>query len=101
LHNGIDAGLMGNLGLACRGIELHFPLSPRRSLCLCDPVTFGGLPGVIESDDVNHPMFLNSLQVITSTRFVFGDMSDFSMADSLLRKHPQYRDPHRARVQGN
>lgn len=101
LHNGIDAGLMGNLGLKCRGIEVHFPLSPRRSLCLCDPVTFGGLPDILQSKDVNHVMFVNSLQVITSTRFVFGSTGDFTMAVDILKRHPRYGDPDRLRFLAN
>lgn len=101
LHNSIDAGPRGNLGLTCRGIELHFPLSPTRSLSLCDPVTFADLPAMLESNDVSHAMFLNSLQAISSTRFLFGNKPDFSMATSLLSEHPRYRDPDRMRMQVN
>jgi hypothetical protein len=64
-------------------------------------VTFDGLPDILESEDVNHVMFVNSLQVITSTRFVFGSAGDFSMAVDILKKHPRYGDPDRQRFQTN
>jgi len=102
LHNQRPTtGLVGNLGLKCRGIEVHFPLSPTRSLCLCDPVDYGGLPDTLTSDDVNHTLFLNSLQVISSTRFVFSNASNFALASEILERHPRYGDPDRLRVQTN
>jgi hypothetical protein len=80
LHNSLPAvGLQGNRGLACRGIELYFPLSPTRSLCLCDPTDLGPEPTVTVSTDVNHAWYQNDLQVRHSTRFVFGNNADLRL----------------------
>jgi hypothetical protein len=100
-YNSSDGGLTGNLGLTCRGVEVHFPLTPTRSLCLCDPVAFGNLPDTIASEDVEHMRLLNSLQVIRSTRFVFSSAADFSLAKQIVSEHPHYADPNRQRVQAN
>lgn len=99
MHNGLDAGPRGNLGLACRGVEVHFPLTPTRSLCLCDPISFANLPDTIASSDVEHMRFLNSLQVFSSTRFVFSNAADFSLARQIVSEHPHYADPNRQRLQ--
>lgn len=37
LQNQLDHGLRGNLGLAVRGIEIYFPLTPTRALALWCP----------------------------------------------------------------
>lgn len=37
LHNSIDMGPRGNLGLAVVGIEIYFPLSPARALAMWCP----------------------------------------------------------------
>ena len=101
LYNPVDAGPRGNLGLRCEGIQLNFPLSPTRTLTLCDPKTYGALPDVLESTDINNIVFLNNLQVISSTRFVFANGPNFDLAREILADHLHYGDPNRPRAQAH
>jgi len=98
LHNSRPASdLVGNRGLTCRGIELYFPLSPTRSLCLCDPTDLGPEPQVIVSTDINHAWFQNDLQIRSSTRFLYANNGDCSFARKVLSTYPVYADPERQR----
>jgi hypothetical protein len=99
LHNSRPAGLQGNRGLTCRGIQLYVPLSPTRSLGLCDPIEFGAEPEFMISTDINHAWFLNNLQVWQSTRFVFANTGDFTFARQRLSEYPIYANPERPRSQ--
>ena len=99
LHNSRPAGLQGNRGLACRGIEMYFPLSPTRSLGLCDPTDMGSEPHVMISTDINHAWYQNNLQVRDSTRFLFASTGDFAFARKILSKYSEYGDPERQRTQ--
>ena len=100
LHNSHPAPpFQGNRGLTCRGIQLYSPLSPTRSLCLCDPTDLGSEPRVIVSTDINHAWFQNDLQVRHSTRFLFANNADFSFARKILSAYPEYADPERQRMQ--
>lgn len=101
LHNSRPAGLVGSLGLMCRGIELYFPLSPTRSLCLCDPTDLGADPAAITSRDINHAWYQNDLQVRNSTRFVFANNGDFAFAKRILGEYPEFANPDRQRMRAD
>lgn len=45
-QNEVDQYPWGNMGIVCRGIEIHLPLTPRISLAAMDPVYFKTIPEV-------------------------------------------------------
>jgi hypothetical protein len=94
-YNDINTGL-GTLGLLSRGVEIHFPLSPRLSICFCDPEASRGFPDKY-SADARIVEFLNHLQVKGSTRWVFSNRSGFSLAHTMLAENPLLADVHRKR----
>jgi len=94
-----DAEPYGNLGLLCKGIEIHFPLSPKAILCFCDPSTYGVFPNRYEIENIQNVIFENSLQVAHSTRYVFSNESDFTLAEEILGKNPSLRDIDRKRIE--
>lgn len=94
-----DLGLYGNMGFLSRGIEIHFPLSPDLSLCICDPVQYAAIPSTNDAIDKENVVFQNWLQVSRSTRFLYSKINDFSLADKILLENPGLRDSTRPRVQ--
>jgi hypothetical protein len=98
-YNPHQDDLKSNLGLVDRGIQVFFPLSPTRSLCLCDPEEYAALPEVWTTKDVQNVWFENDLQVRTATRFVFANTGDFSLAKTILAMYPEYANPARPRAQ--
>jgi len=99
--NPVDAKPHGNLGLLCRGIEIHFPLSPKMVLSFCEPITYELLPGRFEIKDIQNAIFENWLQVAHSTRYVFSNINDFTLAERILRENPSLREIDRKRIQVN
>ena len=99
LYNPRPAGLQGNVGLKCRGIQVFFPLSPTQALCLCDPIDYSGLPSDGATNDVENVKFQNHLQLRESTRFLFSRVDDFALAQQILKREPESGDPHRIRMQ--
>jgi hypothetical protein len=89
---------MGNLGWACPGIQVFFPLSPALALCICDPEEYRALPNEIWTDDVEHVKLQNDLQLRHATRFVFSRSGDFSLASQVLDAYPDVGDPSRRRT---
>jgi len=96
--NNIDTKPYANLGLLSRGIEIHFPLSPTLSLCVCDPDMFSIMPSRYEIMDVEALSFHNWLQVYYSTRYVFSDKDDFSLAEEIIKDNPSLRNIDRKRL---
>ena len=96
-YNDVEPGPRGNLGLRCHGIQLYLPLSPIASLCACDPVMYGALPSraVVERENV---VFLNSLAVVTSSRYLFSSGPDFALAESMIADDQELADPLRRRT---
>jgi hypothetical protein len=101
MYNPKPATLMGNLGWACAGIQVFFPLSPQIALCICDPEAYDAQPSEIRTKDIAHVTLLNELQVRHATRFVFSKTTDFELADRVLTAHPMFGDPKRKRTQTN
>ena len=96
-YNPIDLRPRGNLGLLCPGIEIYFPLNPKLSLCIRNPIqnlsTF--LPKKYEVSDIRGIRFLNSLQVSQSVRYILSNQSDFSLAESMIKDSPPLSDVNR------
>ena len=98
-YNPIDLSPYGNLGLVCTGIQIHFPLSPKLSLCFCDPIKYGSLPDRLEVIDEQNIIFQNSLQTISSTRHIFSTDKDFSIAEKMIKRSPELKDIRRKRFE--
>jgi hypothetical protein len=99
-YNPVDPphSYMGNLGLLNIGIQLLFPLTPRLSLQLCDPVAYYHFPNRINVKSEN-AVFHNELQVDWSTRFLFSSNGDFSLAKGWIEKYPEAGSTDRQRIQ--
>ncbi len=78
-HNPIHTRSRGNLGLRSRGIEVHYPLSPRVLLCIIDPLLNRPLADRYELDDRQFVVFENSVQLSNATRYVFSNTGDFNL----------------------
>lgn len=98
-YNPIDLSPLGNLGYLSPGIQIFFPLNPRISLCLCDPVDYYLYPDKMRTDNIDNVTFQNHLQMRWSTRFIFShDDDDFSLAEEILEKEPILRNADRDRI---
>lgn len=98
LHNDINLYPYGNLGLTSKGIQIYFPLTPKISLCICDPVRYKILPNKHEAKDEQNIIFQNHLQVKWSTRHLFSINSDFSLAEKMVKENSYLKDISRKRV---
>lgn len=89
-YNPVDPphSYMGNLGLLSRGIQILFPLTPKLSLTLCDPLAYGHYPNEMEAEFGN-AVFGNELQVDWSNRYLFSATEDFSLAKRRVEKYPE------------
>ncbi len=93
----------GGQGVAAKGIQIFYPLSPKFTLLLLERThwkKFEFLDGRVmpleyTTEVVKHD---NSGQVAFSTRFVFSSSSDFSFADYMCNLHSESRDPRRQRI---
>jgi hypothetical protein len=88
LHNDIYRQTCGSLGLSCRGIQVHFPLSPTACLHILDPTTYASFPTRYEVKDIRNVEFENSLQVVWAMRFIFSNENDFSLAQKMIKDVP-------------
>ena len=98
LHNEVNHGPRGNLGLKCIGIELHLPLTPRLLLLICDPIAFSKEPAKKMLRDFRYIIREQSYQIYSSTRFVFSDKPHFYFAKKVVNESPRHKDPNRKRV---
>lgn len=92
---------LGNLGYLSKGIQIFFPLNPRLSLLLCDIVDYFPYADKIVTDKKDNIIFQNHLQMRWSTRFVFSQDADFSLAEEILRREPILRNGDRRRIVAN
>jgi len=116
MQNMLDMRPYGNLGLAVRGIEIYFPLSPRRLLALWCPshitmleaaaghnIDVAQMLAAIAEERVlhyrpEHVMNANSIQVGYAERFVFSSDGDFALALNMIQERPVYRRGPRSTV---
>jgi hypothetical protein len=91
-------GIGSNLGLACRGIQVHFPLSPLRTLCFGDREYYRDLREAMTTTNEQHVVFHNNLMIQVSARFLFSNQANFALARDVLGEQPIYADPDRPRV---
>lgn len=87
-------------GLLSPGVQVHFPISPKLELLICDPAFYEEakiLDGtVIETteDDVRRS---NLVQVEHAYRFIFGCTSNFEAARELCSNNPSLRQCNKER----
>jgi hypothetical protein len=90
---------LGNLGYLCLGIEIFLPLSPTLCLCMCDPGTHKLVPSekmIMQSKQ--NVIYQNHIQLAQSSRHIFSQQSDFSLATKILEDQPSLRNPLRKRM---
>ncbi len=119
----------GNLGLRCKGFQMHFPISSKLLLTLIyTNLRTSDLCRAKKSEDVdlnkgllemstqldipvvellhekvfvfdkNNVIFENTLQVSSSTQFIFSKNDNFSLADKFLNEYPYYKNTKRKRL---
>jgi len=87
------------LGFERVGSQTHFPLSPKLSLEIVDPLTYAGYPTIIHIDDTENVIFNNHLQVKSAQRHIFSPTNDFSLAEEMIEKNPQLRETDKNRFE--
>lgn len=99
-YNSIQVPGRGNLGLNCRGIELHLPISSGLDLWMLCPSLWAGYapqddaairrggPLPLNAGNVEH---LNALQVGGAERYLFSCNNDFTLVREMLRDHPELK----------
>jgi len=78
--------------------QIQIPLSPKVSIWLCEPTMYKSLRSKYEITDIQKIIFLNSLQVFWSTRYIFSAQNDFSFAEQIIRNYPSLGDMDRERL---
>ena len=96
--NPIDMRPYGNLGLRSKGIQIHFPLSPKVVLSFSDPSTYDSFGESHETKDIQNVIFENSLQVAHSTRHIFSKINDFSLTERMLKDDSSLKDIRKKRI---
>lgn len=97
-NNPINASPWGSLGILCKGVEIHCPLSPNISLCICDSAIYYSWPNKLEISDVQDIELQNSFQVCWSARYIFSNQGDFSLAERMIKDNPSLGDIDRKRI---
>lgn len=97
LHNSLNRGPFGNLGIMSEGIEVYMPLSSQVCLGIFCPIRYGEMPGSYSLDHGNVSL-LNRLQTSFASRFIYARTQDFHLAEQFLREYPERRKPLRMTV---
>ncbi|HMH42895.1 MAG TPA: DUF4238 domain-containing protein [Pyrinomonadaceae bacterium] len=94
----------GNMGIACRGIEIALPLSSKHILFLRERSHFKSYEPLegrcIELSQPNVECY-NSLQVTQSHRQVYCENDDFDLARDICARSPRVSSPLRDRITVN
>lgn len=94
VDNQLDYGQMGKLGLCLPGIEIYLPLSRDYCLGMLCPKLYSSLEaqGTLAKENVE---YLNCLQLVRSSRFLYSYSDSFDCVQAFLNQHPEYRKPQR------
>jgi len=87
----------GNMGLVCRGIEVHFPITPKLTLIAMDPITFRNVPEQHEVFRKRLAKRENYYQVLNSTRFLFSNIRKFQFIRKMFEFSPESKNPEKVR----
>lgn len=88
-------------GLASKGIELAFPLTPKYILVFAEKTYFKKLEKWdlkimdLKKDDI---AFYNSMQVLQSYRQIYCSSKSFNLAERICREHPDVCNPRQDRI---
>lgn len=108
-YNPLDLSPYGNLGVACWGIQIYFPLNTKLCLCLLDPERYREYNNLekVKSQDIKQNIknaekciiedkddieFINGLQVKESYRQVFSKFDNFSLAKKMIKENPNIKN---------
>jgi hypothetical protein len=101
-HGNIKHPVLSFSGLASKGIEIAFPLSPEYLLLLAESEVFATVKNkngkVLMMTDKENVTFYNSLQLLQSYRYIFAPEPDFDLADSMCNDNPNLRNVNKSRV---
>lgn len=97
LQNDIPQIPWGNMGLACRGIEVHLPLTPKLAIVAVDPITFSSAPERFEMYAKRLAKRENYHQVLNSTRFLFSNVKKFQFIQEMFEFSPEAKNPDKVR----
>lgn len=99
----ISNPLFGTNGVASKGIEIDFPLSPKHILIIAERSYHHTLTNlenksldVINEDNIK---FLNGLQTSESYRHVYSDKNDFKIAFDIIKDRPYIANVDRLRIE--
>jgi hypothetical protein len=110
------AAFIGNLGLACEGIEIYLPLSPQLRLALFCPTIerlmnaserAGSAYASLQAKTFLHSLHTgkpyietpanvkraNALQIAHASRFLISPGDDFQLAEEMIRSNANYSRP--------
>jgi hypothetical protein len=82
-----------NMGLACRGIEIHFPLNSKLVLVALDPTTFHDAPDCYEVYTKRLIHRENYHQFLNSSLFLFSNIKKFHERKKMLSLDPEVCNP--------
>jgi hypothetical protein len=92
-------------GIASKGIEIVFPLSPRYLLTLMERTHFAKAQALdgrkVRLTSHDNMIYCNQFQIKQSNRFIFSRENDFDFAKTVIRDEPTHGDPDRKRVEVN
>ena len=95
----------GNSGIACKGIEIHLPISHDYSITLYERSHFANVASrdgkVFNLPSEQNMIYLRQFAVRYASRFVFCHDDDFDFAKLVCKEEPHWRDPDRKRVTSN
>ena len=85
-------------GLASRGVEVYFPISPDLMLIMADG-EYHKLDHcdrrILAADNIDEIRYYNSKCIINSERCVFSSCEDFSIVDEMIKENPKIlHQPH-------
>jgi len=86
-----------DLYVTSKGVEIHFPLSPRLALVMYNQGEYRDEEFDIMAGPVDVEA-LNRQQVRWSQRYVFSATNDFALADRMVDTEPELGNPHRQRL---
>jgi len=89
-------------GIASKGIEIVFPISPDFCLCLVERSHFKSNEEkdgrLIELKLDDNMIYYNYHQIKSSTRYLFSNSNDFRFVQQVIQEEPLWKNPLRKRV---
>jgi hypothetical protein len=95
LYNPNISPFGGNLGIGSSGIKIICPINPKLSLMFLDSDYYTEYNDneKIRITDIGKIAEYNMFQIVYSTRHIYSDICEFSLAQTSLFCRPEWRDP--------